>query len=314
MLGSWNRACQGGSDRPGPHRSGTVSDVDTRTPALAILLGLLAPQGAEAALPLARRLADTTLARDLVSDRRAPDLAALKAGGEEVALDLFLEPGASQPSPGRWGRDRYELVRARGAEGDESLLAFDHRARRWWRLDATRREHGPLDARLGPDGRVLLTRGFLGERPTVSSFVLSDAGFERQARFQIPWGEMDRDLLRRIREGGLAVTSPDTQVVVFTGLDPLEIGPDGPRVQLRGTAYLGRLEAFRQAHIQADPTMDLTARDVMLTRDWIPPGTMPVVLRIEQGRAWVAGVGHLDERVWAEPEPVPGRWHLRRPR
>ena len=284
---------------------------------LASALGLLllaTPRAGHAGLPLARRLADTNLAKDLVARHGAPDRAVLAAAGEEVSLDLFVAPEARLSTPARWGRDRFELVRARSPGGDESLLAFDHRARRWWRLDATRAEHGALTVRRSPDGRVLITRSHLGARPTFSSFLLSDGGVERQARFQVPWGELDRDLLRRVREGGLEVTSPDTELVAFTGLDALKIGPDGPLVKLRGTAYLGRLDAFRQALLQADPTLGLTAREIFLTRDWIPPGTMPVVLRIEKGRVWVAGVGHLEEQEWTAPEPSRGTWVLPRPR
>jgi hypothetical protein len=280
--------------------------------ALVIAASLAVPRELVAAIPLARRLADTSLARDLVEGRGAPTRAALEASGEEVPLDLHLE--AEVEARARWARDRFELVRARSATGDDNLLAFDHRGRRWWRLDATRKDNGPLQVRRSPDGRVVLTRSFLQERPTFSAFLLGPQGLERLARFQVPWGDLDRDILRRIHEGGLEVTSPDTHSVAFTTLDRLEVGPDGPLVRLRGTAYLGRRDAFRQALRQADPTLGLTAREIFLTKDWLPPGTMPVVLQIERERVWVTGVGALEERMWSEPEPSPGTWRLMRPR
>lgn len=280
----------------------------------ALAVSLLVPALTQAAIPLARRLTDTRLARDFVKAGDSPALVPLETGGDEVPATILVEAGGALPSPERWGADRFELVRARSGAGDESLLAFDHRARRWWRLAATRADLGPLEARRSADGRALLVRAFLGVRPTFSAYLLGEHEPERLARFQVPWGELDRDLLRRVREGGLAVTSPDTEVVAFTELAPLEVGPDGPLVKLRGTAYLGRRDAFRQALVQADPTLGLTAREIFLTRDWIPPGAMPVVLRIEKERVWVAGVGPLDERDWVDPVPGPACWVLPRPR
>lgn len=283
-------------------------------PRLVPLLAALLVAPAWGAIPIARRLLNVRLERDLAEVPGAPPLAALTEGGEEVPLGLVLEAGGEVLDVARWGDDRFELVRGRSPDGDESLLALDHRARRYTRLAATRYQHGGLAARRSPDGGLLLVRSHLAAAPGFAAFLLGPKGVERLARFVVPWGELDRDMLRRLREGGVPVTSPDTQLVAFTHLDPLKVGPDGPLLRLRGTAYLGRLDAWREALRNADPTLDLSARDIFLTRDWVPPGTLPVALRVEKGRAWVEGVGNLDEQVWSAPAPSDGTWVLPRPR
>lgn len=281
--------------------------------ATALALGLaLGPGAVHSArrVPLARRLKDTLLARDLLEGRQAPSLSALRSGGEEVSLGI----------PGRWGGGRFELVRAEGPEGDGNLLAFDHKARRWWRLDACGPEEGPLELRrslVPPDdtpGTGLITRCPEGPLPNYAYFRLGPRGAERLTRFSIPWAELDREVLAGLHAEGLGVTSADTSWMALSTLEDLDPEHGGGRTSWNADVYVGRLEEYTHALDHADPTLGLTAREMMLTRDWLPPGVVRVTFNLLPGMVRVGEVGAFREEKWVAPRHAPDLWVLPRPR
>jgi hypothetical protein len=280
--------------------------------ALLLAVSLLCPGIGTAArrIPLKRRLVDTKLARDMMEGRAGPSLQALRVKGEEIPLGVEA----------RWSKNRFELVRAEGPEEGQSLLAFDHQARRWWRVDACVYETGPLEVRRSSEdgsdrpGVGLLTRCPRGRRPNYSYFRLTPGGIERLARFAIPWAELDREVLASLHQAGLQATSADTSFLALTNMVDLNPREGAGRTSMAGELYVGRLEEFQSALDHADPTLGLTAREIVLARDLLPPGLITVSLNLLPGMVRVGEVGPLREQLWMAPMATPDRWVMPRPR